>query len=496
MVVFLAASMLSSTPLSELRNLRGSQVPRVGCWPDGDSPIGDFAVKWCRAVGFTLDPWQELILRDSLHRDDSNLWRTPHVGVVVPRQSGKSELLVARQMFGLFMLPDEKLIMSSAHLFDTARESFQKMLARIDDNIELRSRVARVDTAHGKEGIELKDGSRIRFKSRSSGSTRGFSVDLVMADEAYDLTDDEMAAIVPTMSARPNAQLWFASSAGMVDSHVLERVRKRGFNKDPRLAYFEWSAPDDADLDDPAAVALANPGLGIRLSYQSFLDEREALSEEQFKRERLGIWAKVGGDYVIDPELWESLTVDRPYASVEAFPSIALAVDVPPSRDSASIGLASWMPDGRPYVELVDRRDGVSWVPGALRDLKDRLGPRAIGIDEGAPAGGLVEVLRREARVRHAPITLRKYAAACGRFYDLVQSEQLAHFDNKDLSLAIEGARKTKRGETAWTWSRKESTVDISPLVAVTLAVSLLGAAPSGEQKSSSGSKRRVVVMN
>jgi hypothetical protein len=58
-----------------------------------------------------------------------------------------------------------------------------------------------------------------------------------------------------------------------------------------------------------------------------------------------------------------------------------------------------------------------------------------------------------------------------------VKDKTLRHLGSDELRNAILGARTRPIGDGAWAWGRKHSTVDISPLVASTLA---LGAAASG----------------
>jgi hypothetical protein len=88
----------------------------------------------------------------------------------------------------------------------------------------------------------------------------------VYLDEAYAFTQGD-GAMLPTMAAKTltgNTQLWFASSAGMPNSEVLSDLRERGKNPSSEgLAYFEWSAADNAASDDLEAWYQANPrGLG------------------------------------------------------------------------------------------------------------------------------------------------------------------------------------------------------------------------------------------
>ena len=395
-------------------------------------------------------------------------------------------------MFGLFMLPNEKLIMTSAHLFSTAQESFRKMINRIDEFPELKTRVSRVNASHGSEGIELKDGSRIRFMARSKGSSRGFSADLIIADEAYDLSDEEMAAILPTLAARPNPQMWYASSAGMPDSYVLERVRQRGMNKDPRLAYFEWSAPDDADPRDPHAIAQANPGLGIRMSFQHVMDELESLDEETYARERLGIWAKIGAEGFIPGAKW-SKCLDRKIADMvvngevveQKLERVALGVDIPPDRSYGSICVAGTREDGSLFVELLERHEGTEWIPGTLREL---MGQSRLPVwADGFSAVSALQMEFKRERVRVMFLRSDVYKKACGVFYDKVVQGQVAHKGDADLDAAVAGAVPSSK-DKLWAWTSKS--VDVSPLVAATLAVHGSLNRPSGEKTT----KRRGAV--
>jgi hypothetical protein len=52
---------------------------------------------------------------------------------------------------------------------------------------------------------------------------------------------------------------------------------------------------------------------------------------------------------------------------------------------------------------------------------------------------------------------------------DACANDGLRHWDGLNLSSAVAGAVLRDSGDT-WVWSRKHSKVDISPLVAVTIA--------------------------
>ena len=62
------------------------------------------------------------------------------------------------------------------------------------------------------------------------------------------------------------------------------------------------------------------------------------------------------------------------------------------------------------------------------------------------------------------------YGKACGLFVDPVGERQLRHLGQDELDAAIRGA-KARPLVDRWAWSRTKSTVNISPLVAATLAL-------------------------
>src|SRR5690606_12927385 len=294
--------------------------------------------------------------------------------------------------------------------------------------------------------------------------------DLIVLDEAYDLSMDEIAAMLPTMAARSmdgNPQIWYTSSAGLPKSDALADLRERGMaGESARLAYYEWSAPDDAASDDVSAWYEANPGMGVRISEEYVREtEFEGMGDEQFRRERLGIWAKIGGDSAISPSAW-SRCLDH-----DSMPGarVVFAVDVPPARDVATIAAVSEREDGKRHVEIVDRRVGVSWVPSRLRELRDRWSPVAIVLDEGSAAGALMPDVRREG-VRTLPLSMKDYGQACAAVYDAVQQGTLAHTGQDELDSAVAGAQTKGMGESLWKWERKSLVSDISPLIAVTHA--------------------------
>jgi hypothetical protein len=455
----------------------GLQTPRVECTPAGDAhPDGEAVLELCAAVGFELDPWQQYVLRKSLLRRDDR-WAAFEVGQVLPRQNGKNGTMEARQLGGLFVL-GEKLQVHSAHQFDTSLEAFRRLLFWVESFDWLRSQVKRVSKAHGEEGIELKNGQRVRFRTRTKGGGRGFTSDTLYLDEAMILPEVTVGALMPTLSAVPDPQVWYAGSPvdRLIhdDGFVLARLRRRALaGGDPSLAYYEWSVEhDDPDTLDPTLAASpdswaqANPGLGIRIDPRSIENELRSVDARTFAVERLGIgdWPTEGEEAVVDLDLWDSLVDSR---SLIAGPPV-FAFDVSPDRSRASIAAAGLRGDKLVHVELAAQDRGTGWLTSWLPERVERHRAATVVCDGAGPASALVpELERRGVKVR--TLATAEYAKACGGFVDSVTEARLRHMGQTELRASLRGASTRTLGD-AWAWSRKSSGVDITPLVAATLA--------------------------
>lgn len=426
------------------------------------------------SVGLILDRPQTDVVEGALGERADGHWAAGEVAVVEPRQNGKGAILEARALAGMFLFR-EPLIVWSAHEFKTAKEGFLRLRAYLDNYDHLRRHVKAIRVAAGDEGIELTNGTRLRFLARSGGSGRGFSGDCVILDEAYALTDEQMAALLPTISARPNPQIWYTSSAPLLHSVVLRRVMKRGRAGAARdLAYYEWCAPDDAHSDDRDAWAAANPALGVRITEAAIERERESMDEESFRRERLGIVdLRDEAAHVIPPETWAA----RGDPAGRLADPVAFGLAVARDRSWSSISAAGRRADGLGHGELVERRSGTGWVLSRLPELARHWKPCATVLDPAGPAGSLVTALVEQGfavdprgdQFRLHLVSAREYAQACGALADDVVNDRWRHLDQDEVNAALAGAG-TRPLADAWAWSRKESTSEISPLESLTLA--------------------------
>lgn len=461
----------------------GAQEPRVHVVPPYVSSAGLEAIEVAEVAGLFLDPWQKLVLTDALGETPAGRWAAYRVGLEVARQNGKGSILEARELAGLFAF-GERLIIHSAHEQATATEHFNRMLALMEGVPEFDRRILKPVRGKGQEAIILRDGYRIFFKTRTGGGGRGFTGDLVVFDEAMILAAAFMAALVPTMAARSiegDPQLWFVGSA--VDQQKTEhgvefaRVRADALSAAERLAYFSWSAPfespdaiPDAALDDPHVWALANPGMGIRISPEYVADERGALGAREFAVERLGVgdWPSPDGREfeVIAGDMWERQKDPESGAQNP----VCFGVAVTPKRDYAALGVAGVRPDGTFHVGVQKHAQGTGWIAPTVKALVEEHGAVAVAARGGsAPESALIPALNAVG-VGVTEKNSSDFARASGTFYDLVDQGAIWHRGTPELRAAVRVARKRDLTD-GWAWSQKLSAGDITPLVAVTNAL-------------------------
>ena len=148
---------------------------------------------------------------------------------------------------------------------------------------------------------------------------------------------------------------------------------------------------------------------------------------------------------------------------------VVLAFDTTPDRAMTTIVACGSRADGLPQIEVVDRRPQTGWVPERLLELVERHQVEHVLADATGPAGSILH-RAEELGVKVQAVSAPDHGKACGLMYDTVDERGLRHLGGLELRQAVKGATKRQLGD-AWAWSRRNSTVDISPLVAATLAL-------------------------
>jgi hypothetical protein len=420
-----------------------------------------------------LDDWQESLLFASLRQRQDGSWAAFEVAGVVPRQNGKGAIMEARQLVGLFVL-GESLQVHTAHEFKTCVEHFLRVKSLVEASDELWEQVRIVRTGAGDQAIELRTGERLRFLARSRSSGRGFSADVVYFDEAFELPIATVGAVLPTLSARPNPQVWYFSSSPHFTSEFLHSLLRRADDGgDERLLLRAWENDLDVQVDDEEAWRRVNPALGIRIDEEFIRGEMRTLTSTpagvvEYQRERLGIRQGADGETGVVPyETWADL-IDPD--SVLSPSGVSYGLASAPDGSAAAVGSSGRRSDGLLHVDTVKWAHGTDWVVPYVIDLHSRK-RRPIRVNPAGAEGAFIRPLV-EAGVEVVEVDGRGYQAACGEFLDAVKNRQLRHLGQRtlDTSVSVAGRRDVGK-EGGWVWVRVGET-DITPLVAATVALS------------------------
>ena len=364
--------------------MTGSQEPRIQVEPKRYCSDGTDAVMLMEAYGSKLDPWQRMVLDCWLGKDESGEYTVTSAGLSLPRQNGKNVCLEAREFYGM-LIGGEK-ILHTAHQVRTSKKSFRRLVALFTDkhHPEIMDIVRAIRYTNGEECIELSNGGRVEFSARSRQAARGFDgISLVVFDEAQELTDDQVEALLPTLSASATGtrQLIYTGTPPYpgCPGEVFRRRREICITSPgPHDSWHEWSVAadsiDEIRVDDISLQYMTNPALGIRLTEEFTSEELRSMSKDGFARERLGWWTPIAEhkrEFAISEDLWESCR------SEEQKPEGKTAYGVKFSADGSEVCLCGAVipPSGTARISLILRQPtgrGIQWLANWLNERYEK----------------------------------------------------------------------------------------------------------------------------
>jgi len=354
--------------------MRGNQEPRIKVEPHRIMTDGADAALLMETYGVELDPWQRIVIDSWLGKDERGSYNVTSAGLSLPRQNGKNVCLEAREFYGM-VINGEK-VLHTAHQVRTSKKSFRRLAAMFTDkrHPEITDLVKNIRYTNGEEAIELDNGGQIEFSARSRQAARGFDgISLVVYDEAQELLEEQVEAIMATLSASATGtrQIIYAGTPPYPNcpGDVFKRRRTVSMESPGgHDAWHEWgidSEPiDKIDVTDKKLWYMSNPALGIRLDEDFTQEEQNTMSADGFARERLGWWPPMierRSDYAIPLDLWNAA------ASEKVKPEGKTAFGVKFSADGTDVVICGAVVPkvGPARIEMIERRPtgfGTQWL--------------------------------------------------------------------------------------------------------------------------------------
>lgn len=475
--------------------LMGTQEPRHKIAP---SPKGftsydaTDAVEYAAFYGLSADEWQETTCEAWMRRTREGRWCSSTWAITVSRQNGKNGALEIVELFGMADLGLKFL--HTAHEVKTARKAFVRLKYFFGEKAndpnakfpELNALVKEVRNTNGQEAIVLHNGGSVEFIARSKGSGRGFTVDVLVLDEAQELQDSELESLLPTISAAPSGDpvtIFMGTppaDVGLIGEPFVRAREGAVDGTDKRIAWVEFSADGDVDSMTPDELykfvrirehwAAANPALGGRMNESTIVGELALFSARSFARERLNMWPAAGaGQAAIPSRKWDGQKLaDPPEDPVIA----AIGLDMNHERMKVTIGIAEWAEGGFHCGVAVDAPFDDRGTGALVEWLWERAGRRIpVVIDAFSPARSLEPLLRKRGMLVRV-LTTGEFVQACGGFYDAIMKDKsVTHDGGERLAESVAGTFKDKVGTAgAFKWNRLNLTVDLGPIVAITCA--------------------------
>lgn len=282
--------------------------------PATDRPsYGPALAEVSAALGLDLMPWQRLVADVALERDSGGGLAYREVIVSVPRQAGKSYLLLCLLVWRLLSAPGQRAIYGAQTRLAARTRLFETWWPRLRRS-PLRD-MFELGRATGAEALRCSNGSMMTLLSSEESGGHGETVDLGVLDECWALTAAAEQSVRPAMATRKAAQLWCVSTAGTERSVFWSSKVDAGRAASTAgltegTAFFEWSMPPDtADIGDPEVWRSYHPALGRTIDEKVLAADLGSMSPDEWLRAYGNIPAsdRITGWKVISRDDWSAV---------------------------------------------------------------------------------------------------------------------------------------------------------------------------------------------
>lgn len=374
--------------------------PKYAPAPSPEYPHNEYAeiAGVAFAIGLRLMPWQRFVIElATAYRLDSfgrRIYRFSKVLITVPRQSGKTTLMVPVRLHRIMTRPGIECF-STAQTGKDARKRIVKMIEQVSGSPL--AGLFKPMMSNGSEGLQVRANlSTVTRFSPTLSALHGETPYLVDFDEIWkypeQLGDYLIGAASPGgITLDGQQQIWMISTKGTASSTFMNKWVSTGIaGTEAGLAFFEWSMPPGMDPDDPRTWWAFHPALGNTITEDKLREEMYA--EGMTRAERIRAYLNLlteAVDPIIEPDDWRDLAGEpaRPDPS-----EIVLGYDVAPKNELSTVAAAWRDADGRPCVRVVHQAPGAAWLPDYVRALTEQFGCR-VAADKAGPAARITDDL-------------------------------------------------------------------------------------------------------
>ena len=381
--------------------------------------------------------WQTALTYDIMTVDDDGLWVHQKFGYSVPRRNGKSEMALARCIWGL---KHGERILYTAHRASTAHSIWDRLgrlCAKCDIDITSSFR------AFGKEHLYTAD-SAIEFRTRTSTGGLGEGYDLLIIDEAQEYTPEQETALkyVVTDSANPQTIMFGTPPTAISAGTVFPNYRKNVLHNDSYSSgWAEWSVPDMSDVHDVDLWYEANPSLGTVLKERTI---RSEIGDDKtdFNIQRLGLWIKYNQKSAISRNEWEALQVSKlPQFTGQLFVGVKFGID----GQNAAAAVAVRTTEGKIFCEVVGCKpikDGVAWIVNFIRSAD----VSKVAID-GKTGSEILRDAMKQMKLKHPEmVTVAQVIKANSLFDMAMEKATVIHMQQSAVTQVVTNCERRKIG--------------------------------------------------
>lgn len=433
----------------------GNQTPTFEAVGEYAYTVGDRIIAQFGKLGRRYYPSQQYEIRLFAARDADGRFAAKTISISKPRQNGKS---YGARDYALVMAVSGLSVLYSAHNGGTVRKMYKYMSDTVHGSAALDARLVSETRGKGSEGLYFRGGGCVEFQTRTTAGARGGTYDIIIIDEAQELTYDQLDAIKPTTLASESGDpqmIFLGTPPGpkcpgevFADQHKAAHEHNAG-----GAWWLEWAAVAVPDIHDRVATLDAayqtNPAMGHRIREDVMLDAIDAYQNkpDSFAREYLGWWSPVEKvNAAIDWQAWCDCATDSPPDNGKTAFAVKFSVD----GMFASVAVCQIPKNGMPHVELVDYRNvAVEGLDGLAEFAYARRNSASVFVIDGkAGSEDLAERLESLGMPKKAYVLTgsREYIAAASMLVNSVRERGITHFDDRTLNDCVKTCSKRAIG--------------------------------------------------